>query len=150
MKSTPRQSQDKASRQSHSTVKTRCVNIDFQGLADVSDDEIDVTRCNICSKVKGDSWYGCDFCARWYHRQCLTSTEQLDADMSCIVPDVKFKCAICKKKSMRICGCCFVNDLKNENWIECILCKTSFHRKCVPISFLSHEEFYCYKCNHEV
>ena len=134
---------------STSSISTRGVNIDFQTLAGELDSEIDTSICSVCERVNGDAWFGCDYCERWYHRQCLSSVEQIDVDMSCIVPDVKFKCAICKRKSMRICGCCFVNDVKNENWVNCVVCHTSFHRKCVPASFLSSDKFYCFKCNNE-
>ena len=68
--------------------------------------------------------------------------EQIDVDMFCIVPDVKFKCAISKRKSMRICGCCLVNDMKNENCVtcSCVVCNTSFHRKFVPVSFFVRKD----------
>ena len=69
---------------------------------------ISVTKCHQCNigVEKGDDlinivWYGCDVCPKWWHRHCLPTHFQAQADLSCMDQSTDFRCPSCPlEKSM--------------------------------------------------
>ena len=116
-----------------------------------------VTFCPGCKLPDDDMedflWYGCDVCPRWWHRHCLTTDYQLQADISTMCPDEAFRCPLCPLQ--KICAVCFVEG--TENFAQCSICYTFYHYECIPedlyLEFkLLHEnnkDWFCTRCEIE-
>ena len=122
--------------------------------------EFNITVCPNCKipesmsdNVDGIIWYGCDTCTRWWHRHCLTTQQQTNADLSCLVEAVKFQCPACP--TLKLCEVCMAEG--ESGFCQCQNCIRFYHTDCLPDSIfteykrsiLTNLPWYCTRCQIE-
>lgn len=127
-----------------------------------SEDDLEV--CAQCNLGEDDSdeepgWTGCDICPRWYHRNCLPTDFQTDADLSLLTrgqPNPKlFRCPSCP--IIKLCVVCFMEGEQESDFATCDNCSGIYHRDCLPEAHYtefvtyrqSHRKWYCGRCYEE-
>ena len=102
------------------------------------------------------TWYGCDICPAWWHRQCLPQDLQEKADASTKDKSIIFRCPQCPL--LKMCGVCFIEGENSHEFAQCSNCKAYYHFDCLPEAvFRAFEVFkqnklkwYCSQCDTEI
>ena len=113
--------------------------------------------CNVGEEAddndNGIIWYGCDICTRWWHRHCLSSEQQTDADLSCFDKSNLFRCPTCPK--LKICETCMIEG--EHGYCQCENCFKFYHTDCLPsqnfknfkLCQIKNQPWFCSRCEIE-